>query len=169
MTNGEVLWAAVRDNPFDELSKLMLSDWLEEQGDEPRYREDIAELRAGRIPLTTEQDYDAITALMKATLSRFDKRFISDAHRLFSRCQGVTPRQFLWLWVLARRYRRQITLPTVLERAEQRYARYCHLLDLVWRAPAQRHLTAKNFKVEMSACTLFDNLMCDNMDFGVKQ
>lgn len=99
------LLARVHENPFDEVALGVLADWLEEHGD-PRY----VEVRKGRVPVNDE-DVVAAYNLKSCTFlpGSWEKRFARDmatATVLVNQC--ITPRQFIMLWLLCHRYRKQL-------------------------------------------------------------
>lgn len=136
----------IGENPFAAAPKLIFADWLDEHGEDAK----AERLRKGFIPL---EGYDRI-AVVALSMCRFapatwDKRFArnmaerlaeEEKDRLFA-C--VTPKEFCWVWVLCRRYRRTLRHDRAKEIAEARHNRYVELLDLSWLKPAKRIRTKK--------------------------
>ena len=122
--------AAMRANPLDKELRLVFSDLAEENG-----HAWIAEaLRAGRIPLDP-CDRDAIEMLKCCTFlpGSWDKRFVRNLPNRVGTLthdyvdatnSSLTPRQYLLLWILCHRYRRQIVGPVVLGQAKARNESY---------------------------------------------
>jgi uncharacterized protein (TIGR02996 family) len=127
----------LRENPLDRENRLVFADWLDENAQEGDGLK-IDALRNGWIPLWP-LDIDAATLLARChfTPGSWDKKF---ANGFLSGPMTIssTVRQFLWLWILTRRYRRQIGRMTnpvivrsqataVLVQAESVYVRYYEL------------------------------------------
>lgn len=116
--------AALQENPMDQLHRLVYADWLEEHGDEER----ATLLREGKIPLT-EVDESAVYQLGHCHFSPgiWDKRFVRSLEQAANvKVPHVTPRMYLFLYILCRKYRRQIKprCPSIVALAEARYERY---------------------------------------------
>jgi len=127
---------SLHENPFDPVTRMVFADYLEENGDMPR-----AELlRKGLIPLI-EFDLMAVANLAGCRFApaTWDKRFARDLDtRAKQEPPAFTPKQYLWLWVLLRRYRKSVRSTLVRDEAERRYDRYVEMLDLGWVKPAMR-------------------------------
>lgn len=143
---------ALHDDPFDAATKLVFADWLEEHGDDPAR---AAQLRKGLVPLTGFDEVAvADLASCRFAPATWDKRFARSLYDLCTeeRPHAVTPRQYCWLWVTLRRYRKSVRTARVKTEAEERYDRYVKLLDLAWLKPAQRQRQRKTD----DRITLFD-------------
>lgn len=145
----------MQDNPFDADCRSILADMLEEND---RIWQANA-LRAGRIPLT---GFDEIAARelgnCRFAPATFDKRFARD---IFSRAAqtepSLTPRQWLWMWVLLHRYRKSVQNDRVKAAAKERYNRCIELLDVKHLKPTERRLTVPTQKVVLQE-TMFDGV-----------
>lgn len=135
--------ASMQDNPFDADRRGILADILEEND---RIWEAVA-LRAGRVPLT---EFDKIAAVQLGNCrfcpGTFDKRF---AQRIFNSADdeqsSLTPRSYLWMWVLLHRYRKSVKNARVKIMAENRYNLYIELLGVKHLKPIIRRLTTTTF------------------------
>lgn len=136
MTNRESFFASLQDNPFQPVTRAVFADYLDEDGDMER----AEQLRKGLIPLT-EFDEVAVACLASCNFApaTWDKRFARDlASRAEAKPPALTPKQYLWLWVLLRRYRKSVRVERIRDEAERRYNRYVELLDLAWVKPTMR-------------------------------
>lgn len=118
MTNNlSALLAVLHDDPLDQSTRLVFADWCEENGHEWAAKP----LREGRIPLFPE-DVKAVHSLKNCSYApaSWPKKF---AHDLPSE-GSVTPRQYLFLWILLRKYRRSVHDESIRAEAEKRYQRY---------------------------------------------
>lgn len=134
--NAKAFLQSLHDNPFNPVTRAVFADYLEQNSDMER----AEQLRKGLIPLT-EYDLMAVSYLANCNFApaTWDKRFARDlAARAESRPPAFTPKQYLWLWVLLRRYRKSVGSARVREDAERRYDRYVDMLDLGWIKPAMR-------------------------------
>ena len=145
--------AKVHDDPFNETNRLVLADMLDEAGQPER----AEALRRGRIPLT-EVDSVASVCLGNCRFApaTFDKRFAGD---IYSRARqenpSLTPRQWLWMWLLLHRYRRSVNVERIKVLAAERYPRVVELLDLNPVKLPERRLTKPVAKAWTTA-NLFD-------------
>ena len=132
--------AVVHDDPFNETNRIVLADMLDEDGQPER----AEALRRGRIPLT---EVDSVAAMCLGNCrfapATFDKRFAGD---IYSRARqehpSLTPRQWLWMWVLLHRYRRSVNVERIKVLAEERHEKFRSLIDKevkemmdYWRLP----------------------------------
>lgn len=145
--------ASMQDNPFDADCRGVLADMIEENGKiwEP------AALRAGRIPLT---GFDQAAAYELGNCrfmpAAFDKRFARDISNHAARDKpSLTPRQWLWMWVLLHRYRKSVRNARVKAEAANRYNRCVELLDVKHLKPINRRLTVPTQEGFLQA-TMFD-------------
>lgn len=142
----------LQDNPFSKVIRDIFADWLSEHGDMERE----AILRAGNIPLT-ELDESAVRQLMYSRIPRssFDKRFSRNVASKVDMdlTPWLTPKQYLWLWVMLHRYRRSVKDAGIRGEAERRYDDYIKLLDMAWLKPNKRRRTKKTSDLT----TLFDD------------
>ncbi len=145
--------ARMQDNPFDADCRGVLADMLEENG---RIWEPAA-LRAGRVPLT---GFDQVAAWelgnCRFAPATFDKRFANDiSSRSVQDEPSLTPRQWLWMWVLLHRYRKSVKHSGVRTIAAERYNRCVELLDVKHLKPIERRLTVPTQEGFLQA-TMFD-------------
>ena len=131
---ARVFMAQIQDNPLDKTTAAVFADWMEENGGDLRR---VEQLRKGLIPLTREDEIAVqVLGYCNFAPATFDKKFTSDlcARREKMRKNrepvAVTPKQYIWLWVLLWRYRRSVKPERFIEEAERRYNRYARLLDL---------------------------------------
>ena len=126
VVSEQALIDMIRENPFDKDTRLVAADWFEEHGNLP-----FAEaLRVGKIPLfALEVEAVAFLSGSNMTPGSWDERFVRDLTSL------VTPRQFIWIWLLVRRYRRQYPSGAVKAYSEANYKRFHELQmqDLVFK------------------------------------
>lgn len=132
------------ENPLDVDNRLVLADYLEEHcADE--VRPEI--LRTRRIPM---EDSDTLAAdrLYGCTFlpGSWDKKFARTLFDLSLKPNGCTPKQYLWLWVLCHRYRRQINHWGVKDEAAKRYDNYCDLLGHTRTTPSRRWYGSRTAK-----------------------
>ena len=128
--------AVVHDDPFNETNRIVLADMLDEDGQPER----AEALRRGRIPLT---EVDSVAAMCLGNCrfapATFDKRFAGD---IYSRARqenpSLTPRQWLFMWLLLHRYRRSVNVERIKVLAAERYPRVMELLDLKHLKPPER-------------------------------
>jgi len=150
--NTAAFFAQLHEDPFDPTTRAVFADYLEERGDTER----AEQLRKGLIPLTGFDDM-AVECLTSCNFApaTWDKRFASDlGARALEKPPAFTPKQYLWMWVLLRRYRKSVRVKRVRDEAERRYNRYVELLDL-------KHLKPAMIKRKPKMCdvtTLFDEL-----------
>ena len=142
MTDSDItaMLAVVHDDPFNETNRLILSDMLDEAGQPER----ADALRRGRIPLT-EVDSVASVCLENCRFApaTWDKRFARDiASAARQEHPSLTPRQWLWMWVLLHRYRRSVNVERIKVLAEERHEKFRPLIDKevkemmdYWRLP----------------------------------
>lgn len=143
----------MHDNPFDADCRGVLADMLEENG---RIWEPAA-LRAGRVPLTGF-DQAAACALGNCRFApaTFDKQFAITIEWLASKDEpSLTPRQWLWMWVLLHRYRKSVRNDRVKTTAAERYNRCIELLDVKHLKPIERRLTVSTQEGYLQT-TMFD-------------
>lgn len=145
--------AQMQDNPFDANRRGILADMIEENDQIWQ----AAALRAGRIPLT---GFDSVAAYQLGNCrfapATFDKRFARDIASAVAQDQpSLTPRQWLWMWVLLHRYRKSVGNANVKERAKRRYNRCIELLDVKHLKPIERRLTVPTQEGYLQA-TMFD-------------
>ena len=171
-------------NPFDETTRLVFADWLDEHGDAER----AAILRRGNIPLW-EEDQAAALALGQCRFNwgTADKQF---SHDIANRAKGyvecdvclgrgwrflgvskngcvdcratgkldkppdLTPRMWLWTWVELHRYRRSVKDARIRELAAARHDHCVKLLDIGWLK--SKRLTKRNKTLRDMRTTLFD-------------
>lgn len=156
MTDIDTMIAKVHDNPFNETNRLVLADMLDEAGQPER----ADALRRGRIPLT-EVDSVASVCLGNCWFApaTWDKRFAENiASAARQENLSLTPRQWLWMWLLLHRYRRSVKVERIKALAEERYPRVVELLDLKHVKVPERRLTkpvAKDWTTE----NLFDGMV----------
>lgn len=157
MTDSDVtaMLAVVHDDPFNETNRLVLADMLDEAGQPER----AEALRRGRIPLT-EVDSVASVCLGNCRFApaTFDKRFAGD---IYSRARqenpSLTPRQWLFMWLLLHRYRRSVNVERIKVLAAERYPRVVELLDLKRVKIPERRLTKPTAKAWITE-SLFDGV-----------
>ena len=128
MTDSDIaaMLAKVHDDPFNETNRLVLADMLDEAGQPER----AEALRRGRIPLT-EVDSVASVCLGNCRFApaTFDKRFAGDiAAAARQENPSLTPKQWLWMWVLLHRYRRSVHVERIKVLAAERYPRAFELV-----------------------------------------
>lgn len=156
----------LHDNPFDKTERLIFADWCDENGHEWAAKP----LRENRIPLFMP-DCIAIVELKNCAFApaTWDKKF---ARNLEPVNMSLTPRQYLWLWILLRKYRRSVRNQTIKEEAERRYKRYVALHETGIVKPTfksdplidardeyyhkRRHTTKVNKQVKSAEMPLFD-------------
>ena len=128
MTDIDTMLAKVHDNPFDETNRLVLADMLDEAGQPER----ADALRRGRIPLTKVDSVASVClGNCRFAPATFDKRFARDIASLARQANpSLTPRQWLFMWLLLHRYRRSVNVERIKVLAEERYPRVVELLDL---------------------------------------
>lgn len=164
MTTGEVLRAAVIEDPYDQLPKDALSDWMEEQGEDMEMVQAMRQGKdgdPGRVPVN-DFDRGAIRELAQCRCrshGSYDGRFARDIFQLVIQLnrRWLTAKQYMWVWVLLRRYRKQVKSSQHRAEAECRYQKYCRLLDLAWKPESFRHRTKKT----TDQPTMFDGLNVD--------
>lgn len=156
MLSSDLITAAIahmQDNPFDTERRCVLADMLEEN--------DMIwaakALRDGLVPLT---GFDESAAYQlghcRFAPATFDKRFASDIfNRAAKKEPCLTPRQWLWMWVLLHRYRKSVLSARVRKMAEARYNRCIELLDVKNLKPIERRLTVPTQEGFLQA-TMFD-------------
>ena len=150
--------AKVHDDPFNETNRLVLADMLDEAGQPER----AEALRRGRIPLT-EIDFLASACLGNCRFApgTFDKRFagsIVSVVRARDENPSLTPRQWLWMWLLLHRYRRSVNVERIKVLAAERYPRVVQLLDLNHLKLPDRRLT-KPVAKDWTTANLFDGVV----------
>ena len=148
--------ANVHDDPFNETNRIVLADMLDEAG----HPERADALRRGRIPLT-EVDLVASVCLGNCRFApaTFDKRFAGDIYsRARQKHPSLTPRQWLWMWVLLHRYRRSVNVERIKVLAAERYPRVVQLLDLNHLKLPDRRLT-KPVAKDWTTANLFDGVV----------
>ncbi len=142
----------MHNDPFDKDCRCILADMLEDRGKiwEP------AALRAGLVPLT-EIDKLAADNLYGCRIKYGpSKHFVSDIYAIAEKDHpSLTPRQWLWMWVLLHRFRRQVKHLGIKAIAAERYNRHIKLLDLNHIKPTNRQLTLVNYDASLNA-TMFD-------------
>lgn len=72
------------------------------------------------------------------------------------RIADLTPKMWLWLWVILHRYRRSVKDKAIRKLAESRYNRSVELLDVKHLKPLNRRLTVKAKERRDMRTTLFD-------------
>lgn len=155
--NTSAFFKSLQDNPFDPMTRAVFADYLEERGDTER----AEQLRKGLIPLT---GFDEIAAACLCSCNfapaTWDKRFARDlGQRAAEKPPAFTPKQYLWLWVLLRRYRKSVRVERVRDEAERRYNHYVELLDLKHLKPAM----VKRKPRMNDQTTLFDETPLDRL------
>ncbi len=156
----------LHDNPLDSTNRLVCADWCDENGHEWM----AGPLRAGRIPLC-HQDLIAIEQLKLCNHlpATWDKRF---ARNLAPVDNSLTARQYLFLWINLRKYRRSVSDVLIRKEAEKRHARYMALHEagmvkptykpVAENNPTQEHFRKRrrtlktNLQVKMAEMPLFD-------------
>lgn len=147
--------ARMQDNPFSSECRNILADMIEENDQIWQAKA----LRAGRIPLT-EFDQTAAYQLGGCNFApaTFDKRFARDISGRAAQAEPcLTPRQWLWMWVLLHRYRKSVLHANVKARAKERYSRCIELLDLKHLKPIDRRLIVPTQELFLQA-TMFDGI-----------
>ena len=137
----DAMLAVVHNDPFNETNRLVLADMLDEAGQPER----ADALRRGRIPLT-ETDSVASVCLGNCRFApaTFDKRFARDIASLARQANpSLTPRQWLFMWLLLHRYRRSVNVELIKVLAAERYPRVVELLDLKHVKVPERRLTKR--------------------------
>ncbi len=119
----------VHDDPFCNISRGILADFIEEH--RPIGIAAAESLRQGRIPLLSfEIGCAKSLACCNFAPATWDKKFsYSIAERATSK-GDLTPKQYLWMWILLRRYRKSVLDPEVRKEAEARYDRCIELMDI---------------------------------------
>ena len=122
---------ALHANPLDTSHRLVMADWCDENG----YEWAAGPLRKGRMPLFT-LDTQAIVALKNCNYApaTWDKKFASQLEPVE---WSLTPRQYLWLWILLRKYRRSVRDAGIREEAEKRYEAYKSLHEAGMVKPSE--------------------------------
>ena len=146
---------AIHADPFCAITRGVYADWLDEHGDDKR----ALILRAGNMPLTGLDEACAYElAHCRFGNESFDDRFSKAiVEEYTSRTPAwLTVKQWLWMWVLTRRYRKTVRNAGVKALAEKRYKHFCEVLDLDWLKPHERRLTVKNKARRYMLPTLFD-------------
>lgn len=152
--NTAAFIASLQANPFDPMTRAVFADYLEEHGNGESDLERAELLRKGLIPLTGF-DYMAARFLAGCNFApaTWDKRFVLGlSERANERPIALTPKQYLWMWVLLWRYRKSVRVERVRAEAEKRYNAYIELLGLQHLKPADRRRKPKM----NDATTLFD-------------
>ena len=149
----KALLEAVRDDPFSKTNRLILADFVEEH--RPIGMAAVVSLREGRIPLLSfEIQCAKALGCCNFAPATWDKRFAySIADRATSK-YDLSPKQYLWMWVLLRRYRKSVKDDEIKKAAGERYNRCVELLDIKHLKPINRR-THK--QTEMQA-TLLDEV-----------
>lgn len=118
---GKAMLAMLHANPLDSVHRLVFADWCDENGEEWAAKP----LREGRVPLQ-RLDCVAVEVLKSCRFApaTWDKRFARDLPNDAGRGASLTPRQYLWLWILLRKYRRSVTHDAIRAEAEKRNKPY---------------------------------------------
>lgn len=142
--NTRVFLEALAENPFDKMNRDVFADHLEECGDVKR-----AMLLRNGFVVMTPFDLDAAKTLRKCNFApaTADKRFARELGEWVlgnDNCPpNLSPRRYLWMWCLLRRYRRSVPTGSIKAEAEKRYEGYLKLLDLHRKKPQARQVTKK--------------------------
>ena len=159
----QALYAAFHEAPFSRSCAGVLADWCEENGG------DLGQTWAGilrekRVPLTTFETL-AAEALGRCSFAprTFDKRFgrsiadsVIDASVVRRWVPSLTVKQYLWMWILLRRYRRTVPKGEIVKEATRRYDKCIELLGIEHLKPLNRRLTVKNKAMRYMQPTIFD-------------